>query len=228
MSTRHVPSFLRRSNLTSQFPFPTPGRQLRNTHLLQHTHQHHRAQHLRHASTSSLRSHLTTNSTLLKTLTHIQTALGILLTYHITTTYFYTFSFTWGVSMLPTIASDGDCVLISKYHHHGRAIKPGDLVSFQHPLRTDMRAIKRVVALEGDFVLRDTPDKGKGMMVQVPEGHCWVVGDNLGHSRDSRMFGPLPMALIKGKVVAKLRWRGWGLPRVERFGEGLVDVQEEG
>lgn len=38
---------------------------------------------------------------------------------------------------------------------------------------------------------------------QVPEGHCWVVGDNLAYSRDSRMFGPLPLALIKGKIVLR-------------------------
>jgi len=36
-------------------------------------------------------------------------------------------------------------------------------------------------------------------MIQVPEGHVWVEGDNLGWSRDSRFFGPVPMALIKGR-----------------------------
>ena len=37
----------------------------------------------------------------------------------------------------------------------------------------------------------------------MPEGHCWVLGDNLPESRDSRVYGPLPLALITGKVVAK-------------------------
>lgn len=55
----------------------------------------------------------------------------------------------------------------------------------------------------------------------MPEGHCWVIGDNLPLSRDSRQFGPMPMALIKGKVIAKvLPWseRKWienGLQPVE-------------
>jgi len=31
-----------------------------------------------------------------------------------------------------------------------------------------------------------------------------LIGDNLPESRDSRTFGPLPLALIKGKIVAKL------------------------
>lgn len=38
------------------------------------------------------------------------------------------------------------------------------------------------------------------------------MGDNLTVSRDSRHFGPLPLALIQGKVVVKvLPWaeRGW-------------------
>lgn len=54
-------------------------------------------------------------------------------------------------------------------------------------------------------------------MLQVPKGHCWVVGDNLAWSRDSRLFGPVPMALIKGKVLARYRlwsdfqWLGNGL-----------------
>lgn len=30
-----------------------------------------------------------------------------------------------------------------------------------------------------------------------------MVGDNFDYSRDSRHFGPLPMGLIKGKVIAK-------------------------
>lgn len=40
----------------------------------------------------------------------------------------------------------------------------------------------------------------------MPEGHCWLIGDNVSESRDSRTFGPLPLALIKGKTVAK--WGG--------------------
>ena len=39
--------------------------------------------------------------------------------------------------------------------------------------------------------------------LQVPEGHCWILGDNLTESRDSRTYGPIPLGLINGKVVAK-------------------------
>lgn len=95
---------------------------------------------------------------------------GILFGGHIFVSYFYDVTWTWGISMVPTLASDGDCVLISKYYHHGRGIKVGDIISFKHPLREDTRASKRVIGMPGDFVLRDTPGKGKGMMIQVGSG----------------------------------------------------------
>ncbi len=41
--------------------------------------------------------------------------------------------------------------------------------------------------------------------MQVPKGHCWIVGDNLVASRDSRDFGPVPLGLIRGKVIATVR-----------------------
>jgi len=33
----------------------------------------------------------------------------------------------------------------------------------------------------------------------VPEHHCFVIGDNRNLSRDSRHFGPIPLATIKGR-----------------------------
>ena len=72
-------------------------------------------------------------------------------------------------------------------------------------------------------MLRDTPGKGKGMMVQVPQGHCWVAGDNQRWSRDSRMYGPLPLALVKGKVTHRVQPWSWPV-RVER---GLTSPMAE-
>ena len=50
-------------------------------------------------------------------------------------------------------------------------------------------------------------------MVRVPQGCCWVEGDNASQSEDSAScYGPLPLALLVGKVTAVVsppsRW-GW-------------------
>jgi signal peptidase I len=36
--------------------------------------------------------------------------------------------------------------------------------------------------------------------ITVPHGHCFVLGDNRANSRDSRHFGPVPLADVKGRV----------------------------
>lgn len=56
---------------------------------------------------------------------------------------------------------------------------------------------------------------------QIPEGHCWIVGDNLPASRDSRQFGPLPLALVQGKIIGKIlpwkdrQWASDGLLKID-------------
>ena len=69
--------------------------------------------------------------------------------------------------MIPTFNSYGDAVLISKYYRRGRGVQVGDVVSYAHPIHPEQRAIKRVMGLEGDFVLRDTPGIGSGTMLKV-------------------------------------------------------------
>ncbi|KAL1630317.1 hypothetical protein SLS56_004989 [Neofusicoccum ribis] len=130
-------------------------------------------------------------------------AAGLL--YHVVAAHTFTIRFTYGASMVPTLQTIGDAVVISRAHRRGRGIAVGDLVNYENPFRLDYGVIKRVVGMPGDFVLRDTPGaEGEGLMVQVPEGHCWVAGDNQAHSRDSRIHGPVPLALVKGKVVARV------------------------
>lgn len=84
---------------------------------------------------------------------------------------------TAGPSMLPTLAVRGDSVWIDKSFRRGRWIKVGDIVSMKHPLNPEEGAIKRVLGMPGDFVLKDTPlEAGRGsMMIQVR----WVTLANL-------------------------------------------------
>ncbi len=56
---------------------------------------------------------------------------------------------------------------------------------------------------------------------QIPPGHVWLEGDNPFNSSDSRSYGPLPSALVLGRVFAKVwppsqaRWitRSQGRPQ---------------
>jgi len=138
-------------------------------------------------------------------------------------TFFVVMKQTWGPSMIPTLSWDGVWVLISRFfHRRGRNIAIGDLISFENPIRPGYYSIKRVIGMPGDFVCRDTPGKGDGWLVQVPEGHCWVNGDNLAASRDSRHFGPLPLALVRGKVLATFT------PFPAWVRSGLVDYEDDG
>ena len=131
-----------------------------------------------------------------------------------------------GPSMLPTLSVRGDLVYCSRYYRRGRGIKVGDVIEIRHPMMPEAGAIKRVVGMPGDFVLRDPlveeiPGEGGGML-QVPEGHCWIIGDNVGSSRDSRFYGPIPLALVQGKVTRKL----WPWGERKRIENNLKRVEE--
>ncbi|KAK5204010.1 Mitochondrial inner membrane peptidase complex subunit [Exophiala xenobiotica] len=126
-----------------------------------------------------------------------------------------------GPSMYPTMSSTLSYTIYLRRHRHGRNIQVGDVVVFENPVFLRERAIKRVIGMPGDYVVRDpaqSPTVGgapvvpttdimtaaareEPTMVQVPEGHVWLAGDNLSYSRDSRFYGPLPMALIQGKCI---------------------------
>lgn len=46
------------------------------------------------------------------------------------------------------------------------------------------------------------PEREEPEMIEVPPGHVWVAGDNMAWSRDSRFYGPMPMGMVLGKIVA--------------------------
>ncbi|KAL1592045.1 hypothetical protein SLS59_009926 [Nothophoma quercina] len=141
--------------------------------------------------------------------------------FHVFTTHIGGVGDTIGVSMVPTIPHSygkRPYILYSCLHRRGRNIKVGDVITYTHPLLPHERGCKRVIGMPGDFVsvmsanredadLEKDGDEGdwanvKERVIQVPEGHCWIAGDNLEWSRDSRLFGPLPLGLVKAKVLA--------------------------
>ena len=100
-----------------------------------------------------------------------------------------------GESMLPTIAGSGDVVLVEKLV---KRYNIGDVIVAVSPIHPEKTICKRVKALSGALVWN-------GVMVErVPPGHVWLEGDNKQASQDSRTFGPIPLGLVKGRVVMKV------------------------
>lgn len=44
--------------------------------------------------------------------------------------------------------------------------------------------------------------------ITIPQGHVFLCGDNLANSTDSRHYGPVPLGLVRGKVIARVSWKG--------------------
>ncbi|KAH6625471.1 peptidase S24/S26A/S26B/S26C [Boeremia exigua] len=163
------------------------------------------------------------------------------LIYHIVTTHLIFLGPTSGISMVPTIPDSYTTrpwILYSSLHRRGRGIRVGDIVTYTHPLFPHQRGCKRVLGMPGDVVavvsaarrdgdIEKDGDEGdwanvKEGFVRVPEGHCWLAGDNLEWSRDSRLFGPLPLGLVKAKVLAVVR--PWESARWVGSEQDVVDV----
>ncbi|EPS42395.1 hypothetical protein H072_3549 [Dactylellina haptotyla CBS 200.50] len=129
---------------------------------------------------------------------------------HLITTKVILVSLSEGPSMLPTLPTSGS-IIVSRLNSRGRGIKVGDLIAAHRPDDMDVMFLKRVIGMPGDYVVVDPMATGRGedtMMLRVPEGHCWIAGDNLSHSIDSRFYGPVPLGLVMGKVLAQYSG-GW-------------------
>jgi len=151
-----------------------------------------------------------------------------------------------GPSMYPTISSDLSYTIYSRMHKRGRNVKIGDVILFENPIFLRGKACKRVIGMPGDYVVRDpsqSPTVGgaavpgitdveapreEPVMVEVPEGHVWVAGDSLSYSRDSRFYGPVPMALIIGKALYNGNgWFNWTSFRTPQL-QPVLEAQRSG
>ncbi|XP_006649402.1 mitochondrial inner membrane protease subunit 2-like [Oryza brachyantha] len=120
-----------------------------------------------------------------------------------------------GDSMHPTFTAAssslrGDVVLAERSCLEKYQFSHGDVVVFKCPSDYRELFVKRLIALPGEWMhLPGSPD-----MIKIPEGHCWVEGDNAARSWDSRSFGPIPLGLIKGRVT-HLIWPPSKIGRVD-------------
>lgn len=129
-------------------------------------------------------------------------ALRVGCTVHLIHSNIYEFSETHGESMLPTLNYSGDFVHADKTCQRGRRCKVGDMIVAVKPTDPDQRVCKRITGMPGDIIQIDPSTDDHDKFIKVPEGHCWLTGDNLSQSLDSRSYGVLPLGLIKGRIFA--------------------------
>lgn len=114
-----------------------------------------------------------------------------------------------GPSMLPTLANDGEVVVIDKLSTRLNPynIQRGELLILLSPLDPQRTICKRVAGLPGDIICVDPTGEAAPSTehVKIPKGHVWIMGDNAEASRDSRTYGPAPIGLIQGKLRARVR-----------------------
>lgn len=114
-----------------------------------------------------------------------------------------------GPSMLPTISSAGDIVLALPISLFSWSIAPrtGDVVIATSPTDPSQTVCKRVLATEGEKVeVKRVPGLPRTLPRElvVPEGTCWLQGDNIYDSTDSRYYGPVPLALLQSVVFFRV------------------------
>ena len=136
-----------------------------------------------------------------------------------------------GRSMEPTL-EDQDRLVVNKLAYHLHDPQVGDIVMLLHPANPRQTLVKRVVAEPGDtvafrdgrvlrngalaaedFIPADLRSHENRDAVVVPEGYYFVLGDHRNDSSDSRVFGPVPMKYILGRI--QVRW--WPFANARHF-----------
>mmetsp|Transcript_12778 Transcript_12778/g.35905 ORF Transcript_12778/g.35905 Transcript_12778/m.35905 type:complete len:164 (-) Transcript_12778:331-822(-) len=123
-----------------------------------------------------------------------------------------------GSSMQPTLNPDpqagNDVVLVDLLSRAYHWYQPGDIVVVSSPRDPSKQLLKRLIALQGSTIR--VPEQGGAL--KIPQGKCWIEGDNPAVSEDSASeYGPVPMALIRGRVMAVV-WPPSRVQLIQRSG----------
>jgi signal peptidase I len=121
-----------------------------------------------------------------------------------------------GSSMEPNFETD-QRLIVDKVTYRFGEVKRGDVVILRPPSNSSVDYIKRVIALPSEIVeIKDglvyingetlsepyilDPLRYTMKAVEIPEGYCFVLGDNRNSSNDSHVWGALSLDNIEGKV----------------------------
>ncbi len=123
----------------------------------------------------------------------------------------------YGGSMQPNLHTN-ERLVVEKLTYHFHGPRRGDIVVLRDPDGGPDLLIKRVVGLPGERVTvadgrvyvdgavlsepyLNQMTTGGGRSWVVPPLQVFVMGDNRGASRDSRVFGPVPLEGVVGRAM---------------------------
>ncbi len=145
-----------------------------------------------------------------------------------------------GASMEPNFY-DHEYLIIDEISYRFNEKERGDIIVFRNPKNPQEFFIKRLIGLPGEEVqiqdgvitiFNDDFPEGKILpepylaegtstyandenKIKVGDNEIFVLGDNRGSSKDSRVFGPVNKSFVVGKVMV----RGWPFNRAKFFSD---------
>lgn len=122
-----------------------------------------------------------------------------------------------GSSMAPALLP-GERLLFDRLAYLRDGPRAGDIVLVAHPLRPELRLVKRLAGVPGDVIEGRALRRGGGGSLFGKNGsrggEYWVLGDNESESTDSREFGPVRRRDLLGRAWVRYwptdRWRVFG------------------
>lgn len=109
----------------------------------------------------------------------------------------------------------GDRLWLDPLAYRASSPHRGDVIVVADPADPARWLVKRVVGVSGDAIRvtlggaervptrsvpGEPPPPGALEELEVPVGHVFVLSDRPQRSRDSRHFGPIPLARVAGRV----------------------------
>jgi signal peptidase I len=105
--------------------------------------------------------------------------------------------------MMPTVNPRGDVLLTEYISPRLSLLRAGDVVVATKPNDGTVTVVKRIRGMPNDVIWVRRCGSPRAEKISVPAGHVWLEGDNPLQSTDSREYGPVPLKLVKGRILAR-------------------------
>ena len=153
----------------------------------------------------------------------IREILGLTVFLAVVFTFFFGVTVQHGNDMYPAIR-DGDVILYYRTHelintepcvyksggevHTGRiAASAGTVISSTGDMQLTFDGVYLPISAADGIYERTYAAEGEILPAEVRPGYYFVLGDNRGSARDSRMLGQISKSGIRGRIIAVLRRR---------------------